>query len=131
MGHDPGVVGLQFQRATRANGHLHHLARRRLVVDATEEVPFFVARATASQAVPERVDDVMEKSVTDSGFAKKRVLVRKSTNQQLARATIPERTDYQLFHYRDRFVAGVVLGMSDTGYQFTDRLCGLRAADLW
>jgi hypothetical protein len=87
MGHDPGVVGLQFQRATRANGHLHHLARRRLVVDATEEVPFFVARATASQAVPEGVDDVMEKSVTDSGFAKKRVLVRKSTNQQLARAT--------------------------------------------
>ncbi|HZX99610.1 MAG TPA: hypothetical protein VFE92_09005 [Dermatophilaceae bacterium] len=39
--------------------------------------------------------------------------------------------DYQLFHYRDRFVAGVVLGMSDTGYQFADRLYGLPAADLW
>jgi len=36
-----------------------------------------------------------------------------------------------LFHYRDRFVAGVVFGMSDTGYQFTDRLYGLPAADLW
>jgi predicted AAA+ superfamily ATPase len=31
----------------------------------------------------------------------------------------------------DRFVAGIVVGMSDTGYQFADRLYGLPAAALW
>ena len=31
----------------------------------------------------------------------------------------------------DRFVAGVVVGMSDTGYQYADRLYGLPAAALW
>ena len=119
MGNDPGVVGLQFQRATRANGHLHHLARRRLVVDATEEVPFFVARATASQAVPERVS-------RRNGYWFAKVRISSLLEQQSW-----SEHDYQLFHYRDRFVAGVVLGMSDTGYQFADRLYGLPAADLW
>lgn len=31
----------------------------------------------------------------------------------------------------DRFVAGIVVGMSDSGYQFADRLYGLPAAALW
>lgn len=31
----------------------------------------------------------------------------------------------------DRFLAGIVVGMSDTGYQFADRLYGLPAAALW
>lgn len=31
----------------------------------------------------------------------------------------------------DRFVAGIVVGMSDTGYTFADRLYGLPAAALW
>jgi len=31
----------------------------------------------------------------------------------------------------DRFIAGVVVGMSDTGYQYADRLFGLPAAALW
>ena len=31
----------------------------------------------------------------------------------------------------DRFVAGVVVGMADTGYQYADRLYGLPAAALW
>lgn len=31
----------------------------------------------------------------------------------------------------DRFLAGVVVGMSDTGYQFANRLYGLPAAALW
>lgn len=31
----------------------------------------------------------------------------------------------------DRFVAGIVLGMSDTGYQYADRLYGLPASALW
>ncbi|NCD20608.1 MAG: ATP-binding protein [Actinobacteria bacterium] len=31
----------------------------------------------------------------------------------------------------DRFIAGVVVGMSDSGYQYADRLYGLPAAALW
>ncbi len=31
----------------------------------------------------------------------------------------------------DRFVAGIVLGTSDSGYQYADRLYGLPAAALW
>ncbi len=32
---------------------------------------------------------------------------------------------------QDRFIAGVVVGMADTGYQYADRLYGLPAAALW
>lgn len=31
----------------------------------------------------------------------------------------------------DRFIAGIVVGMSDRGYQYADRLFGLPAAALW
>ena len=31
----------------------------------------------------------------------------------------------------DRFLAGIVIGMSGVGYQYADRLYGLPAAALW
>ena len=65
----------------------------------------------------------------DTGLAKRRITVRETTRRH--RSGPGARLRVLRDKLGDRFLAGIVMGMADTGLQHADRLCGLPASALW